>query len=124
MPRKRWRAKRRRELTWEQELELFLGPRSAGQSAYASEAERREAWGTHREQFMEHTRPWAWWKYDAPASVRPAWHQGIAEEWAALEAAGLATEDERVSLALHRKQQADLARLRATWAHPTPAGTV
>jgi len=41
--RRRALARVRYELTFEQEWELYLGP-TGGQSAFASEEERREAW--------------------------------------------------------------------------------
>ena len=55
-------------LTGEQELELICGP--AGKSAFASDAERRSAWFTYRDQVMADinagARPWAQCQYDTP----------------------------------------------------------
>jgi hypothetical protein len=77
MPRKRRRAlaQRSRELTYEQEMELVVGPigRSADgreRSAFADPIERREMWNLHRDRLLDYTpagqRPWGWWAHDAP----------------------------------------------------------
>ena len=67
-----------RTLSWEQELELLIGPLdapegqdnkvfSAERSAFASEEERKAAWLDHRETIVEEClkgRPWAEERYD------------------------------------------------------------
>ena len=63
------------ELTWDQSLELMIGPNDGGakkfereRSSFGSEEERRKAWEAHREQVVEwclQGRPWAEEHYDA-----------------------------------------------------------
>jgi hypothetical protein len=67
MPRKRRTAKARiGVLTWDQQLELWLGPN--GESCFVTDAERRRAWAAQREEILADcpacVRPWAFWEYE------------------------------------------------------------
>lgn len=60
------------ELTWDQDIELLVGPRDdefdPERSHFDSEEERRQAWLLHRERITEwclQGRPWAAEHYDA-----------------------------------------------------------
>src|SRR3954468_1512121 len=69
MPVKRRLAKgRNRQLDLMQRWSLELGEDSRN-PAFASEAEQREAWETHRDALMARKRagmrPMAWWEYDS-----------------------------------------------------------
>lgn len=82
------RPRRRRDvLTFEQELELLIGPKAPDarafrpgaphweRSSFISPWERRQAWFRYRDQLLEDsppgTRPWGWWQYEAPGAKEP-----------------------------------------------------
>lgn len=76
MPRRRRVEKKRRtELDLEEMLELSIGPRGFGQSAFPSEEARRAAWEAHREELMANDPPgqrcWAARQYDEPGHDDP-----------------------------------------------------
>ena len=91
----------------EQFLELLLGPRSAG-SAFDSDKSRRTSWRSHSAELMRlvqpGSRPWAWWKYEAPEPPKPR-----ESAMAYLARCGLLTEAERASLAQAANQPASRA---------------
>ena len=82
-------------LNLEQYLELLLGPHGA--SAFASDSIRRSAWQEHQEDVLPlvdpGSRPWAWWRYDAPEPVLPR-----ESELAYLERCRLLSEPEQLRL--------------------------
>ena len=61
-------------LNLEQYLELLLGSNDDA-SAFESDDARRTAWRTHSTELIAMvdpgSRPWAWWKYDAPEAPLP-----------------------------------------------------
>jgi hypothetical protein len=71
-PRRRQDKRRRRELTYDQGWELLLGPDRG--SAFADEAEARAAWDANRDELLADcnggTRPWAFWRFEAPGAAR------------------------------------------------------
>lgn len=86
----------RRELTWAEEMELWLGPSHRG-SLFASREELFQAWLMNRDQMMaawaKHgKRPAGWWEFEAPFP-RPSGH-----EQSALFEAGLLSTEERIEL--------------------------
>jgi hypothetical protein len=93
----------RRELTWEEEMELWLGPSHRG-SLFASREDLQQAWLANRDRLMavwgKHgRRPAAWWEFEAPFP-RPS-----GREQSSLYEAGLLTEEERVELVTWWRQQ-------------------
>jgi hypothetical protein len=98
------RPRRSSQLTWDKELDLWLGagPRH-NLTPFATLEARRAAWEKHRDRFIGKLpsspgkRPAAWWDYDAPPGLRRPhggceasilWQAGllVGEEKAALEA--------------------------------------
>ncbi|HKX00130.1 MAG TPA: hypothetical protein VJN43_20490 [Bryobacteraceae bacterium] len=83
-------------LNLEQYLELLLGPKGAA-SSFDAEESRRRAWHEHAAELTPlvdpGSRPWAWWKYDAPEPRLPREAQT-----AYLLRCGLLTEKERTRL--------------------------
>ena len=67
--------RRRRELDLGEFLELMIGPRGSGQSAFPSDEARREAWEDHREELEAEDPPgkrcWAARRYDEPVEEDP-----------------------------------------------------
>lgn len=106
-PKRRVPKGRRNVLTWEQEIELWLGQRSDNQSAFDSDKDRREAWNAHRDTLMQDGRCWAWWRYDCPKHLQDVKGAGHYAELEALESAGLLTEQEQRDLAAYRKREAE-----------------
>jgi hypothetical protein len=85
-------ALRAAELSPRQELELWLGP--SGDSAFASDEDRRAAWFRYgRDRLMPHfssgRRPQAWWRYEAKLP-----YPGIDRERSVLYVEGQLTEAE------------------------------
>src|SRR5262245_16291260 len=71
--------RRRTHLDMHQEFDLVLGTCSAN-PAFASEAERRQAWHYHRHRLMHEfarhgRRPCAWWQYECPVPKPHDHHQ-------------------------------------------------
>jgi len=64
----------RRALTWEEYLELTIGPNGENYSEFGSEAERKGAWFANRDELMASvnptTRPWAFWEYEIGKQVK------------------------------------------------------
>jgi hypothetical protein len=62
--------RRRRHLTWAEEMSLEWGEAEHRMIAFRTDQERREAWERHRDYLMAKGdrgwRPQAWWDYDAP----------------------------------------------------------
>jgi hypothetical protein len=97
----------RGQLTFEQELELCLGPSHRG-SAFGSPAEVRIAWLKNRDRLLlmwskNGKRPAAWWNFEAPFP-RPR-----EREQSRLYEAGLLTEPERVELVAWWRQEFERA---------------
>lgn len=65
---------RRSALSVAQQIELEIGPGPV--SAFASDAERRDAWERHRAALLAlepaGRRPWAWWFYESATAARRA----------------------------------------------------
>lgn len=83
-------------LNLEQYLELLLGPKGSA-SSFDGDDSRRHAWREHAAELAPlvdpGSRPWAWWKYDAPEPRFPREAQT-----AYLLRCGLLTEKERTRL--------------------------
>jgi hypothetical protein len=90
------RAPQRRQLSPDQEMDLWLGPFIP--DAFAGPAERRDAWFRHRDRLMAlfaraGRRLMAWWQYEAPIP----W-PGLERQASALYEAGLLSEAEKAEL--------------------------
>jgi hypothetical protein len=105
---------RRRQLTPDQELDLWLGPYLP--DAFASPEERRAAWFTFRDQLIgvvpssPGRRPQGWWTYEAPTPF-----PGLDRERSTLYRAGLLGEAERIELETEWREQFDRAQASDFW---------
>jgi hypothetical protein len=90
--------RRRRHLTWAEEMSLEWGEAEHPVIAFRTDQERREAWERHRDYLMARCdrgfRPQAWWDYDCPIR-RPRDRE---YDKAALWEAGLLTPEEVTEL--------------------------
>jgi hypothetical protein len=102
--------RRRRHLTWAEEMSLEWGEAEHRGIAFRTDQERREAWERHRDYLMARCdrgfRPQAWWDYDCPIP-RPRDHD---YEKAVLWEAGLLTDQERKDLEAQWREHYDQAQ--------------
>jgi len=106
--RKYLRRSQRAPISSVQEMELWMGPSRHG-SAFASEAQRREAWFRHRERLMawwgqDGRRPLAWWAYEAPEGLK---YPGYDYQRPVLYEAGVLSAEERARLEAYWREEFD-----------------